>query len=302
MARKNAIHHKGYYFIAPFFIMFIIFGLYPIFYTLYLSFTESDGWGTTFIGLDNYIRLLTDDPRFWRALKNTWIMWLLNFIPQLGMALFLSWVYTYSRIKGVAFFRAVFYFPNLVTASSVAILFSMIMDRDYGVLNQILMGLNIIKEPIYFMASPKIMQVTVASIQWWMWFGHSTIILLAGMTAIPRTYFEAATIDGARNNQIFFRITLPLLWPTIVYILITSVIGGMQLFDIPYLLTRPVGSPQESMITLVVYLYETAFRHRVIGYGAAVAWMIFVIILMIIVGSVFLRSLTKLWKNKGGSF
>ncbi|MFV0430936.1 MAG: carbohydrate ABC transporter permease [Alphaproteobacteria bacterium] len=294
MAKRNAIHHKGYYFIAPFFIMFILFGLFPILYTLYLSFTFSDGWGFEFVGLENYIRLVTNDPRFLRAIKNTWIIWSLNFIPQLGSALFLAWVYTYAKIKGVAFFRAVFYFPNLVTATSVAVLFAMFLDRDSGILNQVLLSIGLIKEPIYFATKPFFMQVTVASIQWWMWFGHSTIILLAGMTAIPNDYFEAARVDGVKNTQIFWRITIPLLWPTIVYILTTSVIGGMQIFDIPYLLTRPVGSPQDSMLTLVVYLYQTAFSSQILGYGAAIAWAIFVIILGIILLSVFLRALFKI--------
>ncbi len=298
MASKNAVHHKGYYFIAPFFIMFLLFGLFPILYTLYLSLTFSDGWGTEFVGLQNYIRLLTDDPRFWVALKNTWIIWLMNFIPQLVTALFLAWVFTYGKIKGVPFYRAVFYFPNLVTATSVAILFAMFLDRDAGVLNQILMSLNIIDEPIYFATKPFFMQATVATIQWWMWFGHSTIILLAGMTSIPTDYFEAARVDGVKNNQIFFNIIIPLLWPTIVYILITSVIGGMQIFDIPYLLTRPVGSPQDSMMTLVVYLYDTAFRNRVLGYGAAIAWAIFIIILAVILLSVFARAVVRIARGE----
>ncbi len=298
MAKKrNVIHHKGYYFIAPFFIMFLLFGLFPILYTFYLSFTLSDGWSMEFVGLENYIRLIRDDPRFFRSVKNTWIIWLLNFVPQLGSALFLAWIYTYGKIKGVPFFRAVFYFPNLVTATSVAVLFAMFLDRDSGILNQILMGLGFTDKPIYFATKPFFMQVTVASIQWWMWFGHSTIILLAGMTAIPQDYFEAARVDGVKNNQIFWRIIIPLLWPTIIYILITSVIGGLQIFDVPYLLTRPVGSPQDSMLTLVVYLYETAFRNQILGYGAAIAWAIFIIILGVILFSVFLRKIMNLIKG-----
>ncbi len=297
MAKKNAIHHKGYYFIAPFFIMFLLFGLFPILYTLYLSFTYSEGWGNEFVGLENYIRLLTDDPRFWKALKNTWVIWLMNFIPQLSSALFLAWVYTYGKIKGVAFFRAVFYFPNLVTATSVAVLFAMFLDRDAGILNQILLSLGFISEPIYYGTKPLFMQVTVASIQWWMWFGHSTIILLAGMTAIPSDYFEAARVEGVKNNQIFWHIIIPLLWPTIIYILITSVIGGMQIFDIPYLITRPVGSPQDSMLTLVVYLYEIGFRNRILGYGSTIAWAIFAIILGVILASVFLRAVFRIIKG-----
>ncbi len=294
MGQRNAIHHKGYYFITPFFIMFLLFGLFPIIYTLYLSFTYSDGWSTEFVGLKNYFRILSDDPRFWRALKNTWIIWTLNFIPQLGSALFLAWIYTYGKIKGVPFFRAVFYFPNLVTATSVAVLFSMFLDTDNGAFNQILMMLGFIDEPVKFVTKPFFMQATVASIQWWMWFGHSTIILLAGMSAIPQDYFEAARVDGVKNNKIFYYIIIPLLWPTIVYILITSVIGGMQIFDVPYLITRPVGSPQDSMLTLVVYLYETAFRNQIIGYGAALAWGIFIIILSVILLSVLLKSVISI--------
>ncbi|MBZ4683186.1 MAG: sugar transporter permease, partial [Fusobacteriales bacterium] len=144
--------------------------------------------------------------------------------------------------------------------------------------NQILMALNFIKEPINFLNIPSYAQNTVSLIQWWMWFGQTTIILLAGMSAIPETYYEAARVDGATKMQIFFKITLPLLRPTMLYVSVTSLIGGMQLFDVPAVLTDGIGAPQNSLMTMIIFLYNQAFRYENFGYASAVAYGIFAII------------------------
>jgi multiple sugar transport system permease protein len=140
------------------------------------------------------------------------------------------------------------------------------------------MALNFIKEPINFLNIPSYAQNTVSLIQWWMWFGQTTIILLAGMSAIPETYYEAARVDGATKMQIFFKITLPLLRPTMLYVSVTSLIGGMQLFDVPAVLTDGIGAPQNSLMTMIIFLYNQAFRYENFGYASAVAYGIFAII------------------------
>ncbi|TDT67940.1 multiple sugar transport system permease protein [Hypnocyclicus thermotrophus] len=268
----------GYLFILPFFITFLIFSLFPILYTFFLSFNYYDGLSDMeFAGLAHYKRLITD-PFFWTSLYNTCKIWFWNIIPQIGVALFLAGLFTLNKVKGEGFFKAVFYFPNLVTAASIALLFNVLLDWQHGPINQILIALHFIKDPINFLNIPSYAQNTVSLIQWWMWFGQTTIILLAGMSAIPETYYEAARVDGATKMQIFFKITLPLLKPTMLYVSVTSLIGGMQLFDVPAVLTDGIGAPQNSLMTMIIFLYNQAFRYENFGYASAVAYGIFAII------------------------
>ncbi len=270
--------NAGYFFILPFFIVFLIFSLYPILYTLVLSFSAYDGLSEiTFKGLENYTRLFKD-KYFYEALYNTWRIWIFNMLPQVGIALLLAAMFTYNKIRGQGFFKAVFYFPNLVTAASIALLFNVLLDWQNGTINQILMGWNIIKEPINWLNTPFHTRNTVSLIQWWMWFGQTMIICLAGIAAIPGDYYEAAIVDGATKWQVFWKITLPLLKPTLIYVMITSLIGGMQIFDIPMILTDGQGAPQGSINTMVMYLYNQAFRFNNFGYAAAVAYTLFAII------------------------
>ncbi|MFA5014094.1 MAG: sugar ABC transporter permease [Actinomycetota bacterium] len=274
----------GYLFILPFFLIFLGLQIYPVIYTLYLSFQQYDGISKAeFIGWANYGRLVKD-PVFLKAIINTWRIWICNFIPQLIFGLGLAVVLTQARIKGRNFFRAVYYLPNLVTAASIGILFSALLGRQYGTINQILLKLGIIKEQIYFLGSPGWSSATVSTILWWMWFGHSMIIFMAGIRAIPDQLYEAARVDGAGGWQSFWKITLPLLRPIMIYVLITSLIGGMQNFDIPYVIgegvTLGTGEPQKALLTMVMYMYNTAFRWSNRGYAAAIAYGLFFIIMV----------------------
>lgn len=277
-------NYRGLLFIAPFFIFYLIFNLYPIIHTLLLSFYHYDGYKEpVFIGIKNYLGLFVD-KFFWQSFFNTWKIWFPNIIMQLVLALLFSVLFTNIRlkIKGVGFYRAVFYFPNLVTAASIALLFVVVLDWQHGALNQILFGSDSSKY-INWMIKPWRARMVVSIIQTWMWFGHSMILLMAGLQGIPSTYYEAAQIDGAKESQIFFRITLPLLMPILTYVVITSLIGGMQIFDIPYVISitpgvAGTGEAERALVTMVTYVYNTAFKYNRLGYASAVSYLLFVII------------------------
>ncbi len=274
--KKNSY---GYLFIAPFIIGFLIFGLYPVVNTLWLSFTDTTlmkGHGS-FIGLANFKRLFADST-FTTAIKNTWSLWLMNFIPQLGIALLLSVWFTNTqlKIKGGGLWRMMFYMPNLMMQSAVAALFFSLFSF-YGPVNQFLVRADLLPEAIDFIRNPAVMRGLVVFIQWWLWFGQTTILIMAAMTSISVSIYEAATVDGANSMQMFRFITLPLIKPVMIYVLVTSLVGGMQLFDIPFLLTDGRGSPANSILTNNIMMYMR-FRSSQghIGAAASVGVMVFI--------------------------
>ncbi|MDT8298644.1 MAG: sugar ABC transporter permease, partial [Spirochaetaceae bacterium] len=168
----------------------------------------------------------------------------------------------------------------LVTAASIGVLFAVILDWKNGALNHVLVSMGILNEPFQWTVRPRIMQGAVSFIQWWQWFGYTMIIMMAGLNAISEDLYEAAHIDGASRKQAFFGVTLPLLRPTMLYVMITSLIGGMQIFDIPKVITRGRGQPDGALNTMVLYLYNQAFQNFNVGYAAAIAWVLFFIILI----------------------
>jgi len=270
MASKIRKNFYGYFFIAPFIIGFLIFGLYPVYNTIALSFTDTTLMKAhgSFIGLRNFERLFADST-FLTAIKNTWALWLMNFIPQIGIALLLSVWFTSTRlkIKGGGFWRMFFYLPNLMMPSAIAALFFSLFSF-YGPVNQFLVRADLLPQAIDFIRSPSVMRGLVVFIQWWMWFGQTTILLMAGMTSISVAVYEAATIDGASMWQMFKYITLPLIKPVMIYVLVTSLVGGMQMFDIPFLLTDGRGSPANSILTNNILMYMK-FRSSQGHIGAA---------------------------------
>ncbi len=262
-------------FCLPFIITFLIFQLYPIMYSFYLSLTFQENSRTfVFVGFDNYADLLKDKT-FWMSVGNTWKIWLLGFIPQIVSALLLAILLTQYKLKGASFFRAIFYLPNLVTAASIGVLFLALFDWQTGSVNNALVSMGIIKEKINWMSSPSISQGIVGFIQWLMWFGYSSILLTAGIAAIPEDIIEASVVDGANAWSRLIKITLPLLKPTVLYVLVTSLIGGMQIFDIPMTLSQ--GS--KPLTTMVLYLYNMAFKNNDLPYGATISYGVFVIII-----------------------
>lgn len=270
----------GYLFIAPFFIAFILFRLYPILYSLWLSFNSWDGLSNPqFVGLANYARLL-QDKYFYISFSNTLFIWLAAAIPQIIFALILAALFSHKPVRGGDVYRAIYYLPNLVTMTSIAILFNILLDWQAGAFNKFLISLHLIKEPINWLTIPRFAQGTVSFIQWWMWFGYSTIIFMAGMKAIPDELYEAAKVDGASWWRSFFSITLPSIKNITIFTVITSIIGGMQIFDVPNVLTNGLGAPDKSILTMVMYLYNNAFMFKNYGYGATVAWGLFLIIMV----------------------
>lgn len=282
--------HKDYYgylFIAPFVIAFLIFGLYPVYNTLYLSFTDTTLMSreSNWIGLQNFERLFADDT-FMNAVKNTWRIWILNFIPQIGIALLISVWFTSTRLKlrGVGVWRAIYFLPNLLMPAAVAALFFTLFSY-YGPVNQFMVRAGFLIEAKHYLQSPTITRSIVVFIQWWMWFGQTVIIVMAGMTAIPTSLYESAMVDGANAWQMFQRITLPLLKPILIYIFVTSLVGGMQMFDIPFLLTDGRGSPSGSILTnnMLMYLKFSSSRGH-IGSAASVGILIFIMTTVIAIG------------------
>lgn len=279
----------GYLLILPFFIVFISLQLYPISYTFFLSFTNlsTSSPEGIFIGFDNYIRLF-EDKFFLQSIWNTWRIWILNFIPQLIFAVGLAAILTRDKIRGKSIFRGVYFLPNLVTAASIGILFNVLLGWKEGTINNILVALHIISESekIHFLASPVWISSSVSIILWWMWFGHSMILFMAAMIAVPKVYYDAAAVDGANAWQSFWKITLPSIKPIMIYVLVTSLIGGLNNFDIPFVMGEGqnlgVGGPKKAILTMVMHLYNMAFtggRQR--GYAAAIAITLFIMVLIL---------------------
>ncbi len=270
--RKVVRYNKwGYIFLAPFAIVYLIFHLIPLITTIGNSFFENyrsglKQIGPTFIGLDNFIELFSN-PDIWLYTKNTLIMWILGFVPQIIVSLLLAaWFSDPSlRLKGQRFFKTVIYLPNLIMASAFAMLFFTLFS-DGGPINSILIQLGILEEPFKFMSNTWSVRSLVAIMNFLMWFGNTTILLMAGMMGIDTSLFEAAEVDGATSTQVFWRITLPLLRPILVYVLITSLIGGLQMFDVPQILTNGEGEPMRTSMTLIMYLNKHLFSKN---YGMA---------------------------------
>ena len=276
--KRNKIdkNNAGYFFIAPYIIVFLGFTLYPILYTFKLSFMTWDGFGEQqFVGLANYARLL-HDPMFIKSIGNTIFIALLSMIPQMVFGLVLAFLLNQRRLKGSNFFKTVFYFPNLVTAVSLGVLFSLLFDWKVGSVNQLLTSLHIISEPINWKGSPILSQLIVAFVLFWQYFGYYTIIFTAGIRGISYELFEAAEVDGATSTQVFFKITLPLLRPILIYVIITSLIGGLQLFDVPQILTNGTGNPVRSSMTLIMYLNKRLYS-KDYGMSGALSVILFII-------------------------
>lgn len=278
--------HWGYIFVLPFCIVMSIFMLYPIFNTLYLSFTDWNGGMSdpNFIGFGNYARLLKDIATggiFLKSIGNTWIMWILNVIPQFTLALALAVLLTSREFKGKDFFRAVFYLPNLITMASVGALFLFLLEYPGGTINNLLISITG-GEPYNFLQDIWVSRIAISSILTWMWFGYTMIIFMAGIQAIPDEYYEAATVDGASKWKLFTKITLPLLKPIMLYQVVTSIIGGLSMYDLPQVLTQGRGGPLNSTMTMVMQIYRHAFGNDNFGYASAVAIGLFIHIFIVV--------------------
>ena len=270
----------GYLFILPFFLTYLIFSFIPLVDTIRNSFFEyyRSGLktiGPNFVGLENYIKIM--GPDFFRYVGNTFVLWIIGFIPQIVIALLLAAWFTDPRLKlkGLSFYKVVIYLPNLIMASAVAMLFFS-MFSNHGPVNSILLSFGWIKEPIDFLGSVFGTRSLVGFMNFLMWFGNTTIMLMAAMMGVSQDIYEAAAIDGCTPTQIFFKITLPLIRPILSYTLITSLIGGLQMFDIPQILTNGQGNPNRTSYTLIMWLNNFL---RAPDYGRAGALSVYLFII-----------------------
>lgn len=289
----------GLLFITPFFLAFLIFQLYPILYTIFLSFTDLKGWNpnANIVGLDNYAKIV-ENAMFVKSIKNTFILWGVNFIPQIGLALLLaSWFTNLKlKLKGTSFFKVVFYLPNIITAASVAVLFYALFSYPMGPMNLVLTNLGVLEEPFDFFRSVGGTRLIVSFIQFWMWYGQTTIVLVSGILSIDNSLFESAMVDGANDGQIFRQITLPLLKPILLYTLVTSLIGGLQMFDIPFLLTN--GNPDNSVMTITMFIYKQAFTGSR-NFNVAATASVILLLLSIVLSTLLFRFFRENSKVRG---
>ena len=295
--KKSCVSYTkwGYIFILPFFLVYTIFNLIPLVSTFYYSFFENYRSGLTtigpnFVGFDNFVNIITKGNLLKYA-GNTVIMWILGFIPQIVISLLLAAWFTdlNLKLKGQRFFKTVIYLPNLIMASAFSMLFFTIF-ADGGPVNGILQTAGILDEPFRFFSSVGGTRGLVGLMNFLMWFGNTTILLMAGMMGIDPSLFEAAEVDGAKPMQIFRYITMPLLKPILVYVVITSLIGGIQMFDVPQILTAGDGSPNRSTKTLIMFLNDHLFSKN---YGMAGALSVILFIITAILSVCVYYALTK---------
>lgn len=291
--RKKRISqaNKGYFFIAPYFILFLIFSLYPILYTLRMSFMSWDGLtDPIFIGIKNYQRLLGDTvfrTAIWNTVKISLVAIVFQMIFGIGLAFLLNQPHVFARRQ----LKAVFYFPNLVTAVSLGILFSLLFDWQGGSVNRMLMALGLIDAPVNWKVNASFMQNVISFILWLQYFGYYVIIFTAGINGIENDVLEAAQIDGANRFKQLTRVVLPLIKPIITYASIVAIIGGMQIFDLNYAIGGSLGNPNYSTMSMVLYMYTTSFVNYNYGYGAAISYGLFLLIILFSV--IYLRMTVK---------
>ena len=301
MKKKTVEYGKyGYMFIAPFFLVFLIFQLYPLIYTFYLSFVEYKMTGSKltnsgFCGFDNYLKVVkTRDfmagKDVWfntipmNTIKNTLIIWIINFIPQILLALLLAAWFTDTvvKLKGQGAFKVMMFLPNIITASSIAVLFNSLFGNQGPVtlLVRKLPGLG----DYSFLNSKAGTIGLIGFMQFWMWYGNTMIVLIAGILGISPSLYEAAMVDGANSRQEFFKITLPLLKPILQFSLVTSAIGGLQMYDIPSLfnVNNGIGQPGRISHTVTMMIREVAFSQNPdYGYAGAISVILFICTMII---------------------
>lgn len=291
----------GYIFILPFFLAYGLMHLVPQLFTVYNSFFENYREGLTqvgpnFVGLKNYIALFTPDKNgnidILKYTANTIILWVGGAVPQIIIALLLAMFFSSYRlkIKGQQFFKAVIYLPNLIMASAFSMLFFTLFS-NVGPVNQLILQWGLSDHVIDFFSMKVTVRGLICLMNFLMWFGNSTILLMAGIMGIDQSLFEAAYMDGATPFQVFRKVTLPLLAPILAYTIITSLIGGLQLFDVPQVLTNGAGTPNRSSVTLIMYLNNYLKASKNYGMSGAISVIIFIItgILSLIVFKFFVK-------------
>lgn len=289
--KKTGYAKWGYIFSIPFVLTFLVFSLYPILYTAVIGFTDLKGLGITeWHFLDDPFRnfkTVMTNPSFTTALKNTVFLWVCNFIPQIVLALLLTAWFTDKRcmVKAQGFFKVIFYMPNIITAATVAILFGQLFGYPMGPVNDLMMKLGFFDAPVEMLRSKSVAQGVVIFIQTWMWYGYTMVVLISGVLGISPEIFEAAEVDGANRWQTFFLVTIPNIKTILLFTLVTSLIGGLNMFDIPKLFLQ--GGPDNATLTTSVFIYNQAFAGSYMYNRASAASMIMFVIIAILSGIMF---------------
>ncbi|MDO5720772.1 MAG: sugar ABC transporter permease [Actinomycetaceae bacterium] len=270
-----------YLYIAPFFIIFAIVGLYPLLYTAFVATHEWHllGGQGAYVGTQNFSDVL-EQPYFWQALRNTLSIFLLSSVPQVIMAVIIAAILD-ANLRAKTFWRMGVLLPYVVAPVAVSLIFAKVFADGSGVFNALLALINI--EPIGWHTNTLASHIAIATMVNFRWTGYNTLIVLAAMQAIPAELYEAAIVDGASRVRQFFSVTIPLLRPTLIFVIITSTIGGLQIFDEPRMFdTHGAGGPDRQWMTLTMYLYELGWgAQKNFGRAAAVAWLLFLLIVVI---------------------
>lgn len=269
---------SGYLYIAPFFIIFTLIGLYPALFSIYLAFQKWNGLGPmTFNGLENFKMVLTD-PLFWKSVYNTIVMGIMGTAPQLIVGLILAYLLNMAFLRLKSFFRVTIFMPYLTSMVAVALIFSVLFsNHDSSLANYVLTHLFGL-DPVTWGASEWGTKIAISIMVFWRWVGYNTIIYLAGIQSIPNDLYEAATIDGANKVQQLFYITIPMMKPFIILTVFTSTVGAMQLFSEPTVFLGRDAFTRDEAMTIVMYLYRDAFRLQSFGTASATAIILLVII------------------------
>jgi len=272
----------GYVFISPFYILFAVFSVYPILFSIYLSFTKWKGVGPKiFVGLENYSRLFKD-PIFWQSIRNGFIIFFMYVPIMTLLALVLAVILNAKFIRFFRLFRTILFIPYITTMIAVGYIFRTMMDTNYGLFNVVLTSIGLPAVP--WLENVWWARISISLLILWAWLGYNMVIMLAGLQTIPKDMVEAATIDGASPAQAFFRITIPLMRPIIIFSVILSTIGSFGLFNEVYALTTVgymMGTPQYATITPLVYVYQQAFQNFNFSYASAVSYIYFAIIFVL---------------------
>jgi len=274
------VKFSPYLFVSPFFVLFALVGLFPLVYTGWVSVHDWDliGGEGKWVGINNFIFIL-HQRQFWIALRNTLSIFLLSAVPQLIAAITIAAVLD-TNIRNKTFWRMSVLLPFIVMPVAVALIFGSMFGERYGLVNTTLAHIGI--GPILWHTDPLASQVAIATMVNFRWTGYNTLILLAGMQAIPRDLYESAAIDGAGLVRRFFSITIPQLRPTVIFVIITATIGGLQIFDEPRLYDQiGLGGADQQWMTMTIYLYKLGWTQLNFGRAAAVAWLLFLVIVVI---------------------
>lgn len=284
--------HSPYLFIAPFFVLFAVFGIFPLVFTAWVSLHDWHIIGDReFVGLENYTRLL-DDPRFLKSLVNTFSILIISTVPQLILALFLATVLHDRMLRGKQFFRVGLLLPNVTSVVAVAVIFESIFGLNYGIVNSTLGLLGI--DRIDWQANRLASHIALSTMIMWRWTGYNALIYLAGLQSIPKDLYDAAAIDGASRWKTFLHVTLPGIRPVIIFTVILSTIGGLQIFAEPLVFGSGVsGGSNNQFLTTTLFLYGQAFRSFQLGYASAIAWILFLVIVLTALVNLFLSRRIK---------